>query len=39
MMQSFLKTMPKQALRMNPITSVGAVRMFYYPDQHHVHLN
>ena len=37
MLQVF-KQMPKQ-VRLQQIASVGAVRNFYYPDQHHIHLN
>ena len=38
MMQNIWKQMPKQ-VRLQQVCSVGAVRGFYYPDQHHIHLN
>ena len=36
-LQAF-KQMPKQ-VKLQQIASVGAMRGFYYPDQHHIHLN
>ena len=37
-MQQVFKQMPRQ-VRLQQIASLGATRNFYYPDQHHIHLN